>query len=265
MTTTSLPVAAPVSSPISWPLPDAETVDKMRVFYTHAWTRYPIRLLRYWFVRQLIEDKARRLGRPVSVLEVGIDRGQMPVFMNGPVAPDGRMGLSPLVARWDGVDVRPSPEAFERAVYTDFIQADVDDGRLPTLTRRYDVVIFLHLLEHLRDPDATIAAFTGVLKPGGIIIGGSPTMPEWIARPFYERKLRANAKQYGHASVITPERVERLADRLDVDIAFLSGAFFRRDSGRAIEEKAWWMRANVAFGYLFPAFGAELYFALEKR
>ncbi len=46
----------------------------------HDRVRYPIRLLRYWFGYQLLREEAERIGRPLDVLEVGVDVGQMLAF-----------------------------------------------------------------------------------------------------------------------------------------------------------------------------------------
>ena len=41
-------------------------------------TRFPFRLLRYWFAHELLVDECRRRnGTPLQVAEVGIDAGQM--------------------------------------------------------------------------------------------------------------------------------------------------------------------------------------------
>jgi 2-polyprenyl-3-methyl-5-hydroxy-6-metoxy-1,4-benzoquinol methylase len=248
--------------PATWSLDSFAALDAMRPLYqagAKPITRYSLKHLRYWFVRHLLERHAARLGRPLRVLEVGVDRGQMLAFMGGPER-------SPAtVAQWDAIDVIPSDEMLRRVGYDSWRAADVDTVADPQLATRYDAMIFLHLLEHLRAPEACLAAFARHLPRDGVMIGGSPTMPRIVADAGYERRLARRARPYGHVSVISPERVESFAEGAGLRVAFMSGAFLMRKQGSALENSRAWLRFNLAFGGLFPSLGSELYFALEHR
>jgi hypothetical protein len=222
-------------------------------------TSYPLKHLRYWFMRHLLEEKALRLGRPLSVLEVGVDRGQMLAFMGT------RVRASKIVDRWDAIDVAPAHEMLRRVGYDDVRTMDVDGGADPHLERRYDVMVFLHLLEHLRAPEQCLARFQQYLPPGGTMIGGSPTMPRFVADAGYERRLARRARPFGHVSVLSPERIDSFAEQAGLRVAFMSGAFFMRRQGSRLENSPLWLRANLAFGGLFPSLGSEVYFALERN
>jgi hypothetical protein len=50
---------------------------------------------------------------------------------------------------------------------------------------------------------------------------------------------------------------------MKVDV--LTGAFFVRRSGSALENSLAWYKANRLWGALFPPLGNEVYFAIEKR
>ena len=50
-------------------------------FDNRPFKRFPVRFLRYWFMRILLEDLHAELGRPLSVLEIGIGGGRMLAFM----------------------------------------------------------------------------------------------------------------------------------------------------------------------------------------
>jgi SAM-dependent methyltransferase len=248
--------------PAAWSVEPFTGVDRMREFYPReAVMRYPIRLLRYWFVRHLLEAHARKLGRAIDVLEVGVDRGQMLAFMGAPRAD----ALPTIARRWDAVDVAADREHLIAQGYTDSICFDVEGGARPPLTQRYDAVIFLHLLEHLRAPETCLRAFLTFLKPSGLIVGGSPTMPKLLADAGYEKRLARNGRRFGHVSVLSPERIEQFAEAEDLKLEFLSGAFLLRSSGSVIENSAWWLRLNVAFGSLFPSLGSEVYFSMSRK
>jgi methyltransferase family protein len=248
--------------PAAWSLESFAVVSRMREYFPQGTTaKYPLRFLRYWFVRHLLEAHSRKLGRPINVLEVGVDRGQMLTFMGA--AQENT--LPSIAARWDAVDVASDPDVLAARGYTDYIVFNVEGGARPSLTRRYDAIIFLHLLEHLRAPEACLRAFLPFLQSDGIMTGGSPTMPKFVADAGYEKHLADRAIPFGHVSVLSPERLESFAMSERLEIAFLSGAFFMRTGGSWIENYATWLRLNVAFGSLFPSLGSELYFSLSRE
>ena len=89
-------------------------------------------------------------------------------------------------------------------------------------------------------------------------------MPKLIADLGYEKRLARTAKPNGHVSVLSPERIELFAEQEDLRLCFLSGAYFTRNTGKAIENYRLWLRLNLAFGALFPSLGSEVYFALQR-
>jgi hypothetical protein len=126
------------------------------------------------------------------------------------------------------------------------------------------VVVYLHLLEHLHTPEACLRAFLPFLRQDGLIVGGSPTMPKLIADLGYERRLRQRARPFGHVSILSPERLELFAQSEGLRLRFLSGSYLTRNNGHAIENSAFWLRLNVAFGSLFPSLGSEVNFCMSR-
>ena len=97
-------VTASRYAPALWSLDSYAAMETMRQLYQSGprrITRYSVKHLRYWFIRHLLERQADRLGRPIKVLEVGVDRGQMLAYMN-----HGR-ARHPHIDRWDAIDVAP--------------------------------------------------------------------------------------------------------------------------------------------------------------
>lgn len=248
--------------PAGWSVDAFSVVEPMmRQFHPNdAVTKYPLRYLRYWFIRHLLEAHAQKLGHPIDVLEVGVDRGQMLAFMD----PSHERKIPDIASRWHAVDVKADEAQLLDLGYTGYTQFNVDGSARPPLDRQYDAMIFLHLLEHLHAPEACLAAFLPFLKSDGIMTGGSPTMPKVVADFGYEKRLARNAGRFGHVSVISPERIEQFADAHGLKVAFLSGSFLARNNGKAIENSSLWLRLNVAFGSLFPSLGSEVYFSLSR-
>ncbi len=247
--------------PAGWRLDAFDAIDRMGQYFPgDRLTRYPLRFLRYWFVRHLIEAHAHNLGRPLDVLEVGVDRGQMLTFMSSERKP----ARPAILRRWDAVDISADPEQLAAKGYTQFVRFNVESGSRPELDRHYDVVIYLHLLEHLRSPEACLRLFLPFLQHDGLIVGGSPTMPKLIADLGYEKRLRRRARTFGHVSILSPERLELFAQSEGLHLRFLTGSYFARNNGQFIENSAFWLRLNVAFGSLFPSLGGEINFCFSR-
>jgi SAM-dependent methyltransferase len=221
--------------------------------------RYPFRLLRYWFMHHLLAAEARRRGLPLAVGEIGVDRGQMLSFSRHACA---RGEEGPLWYRWDAIDCVPVARHLLGLGYTDAVQADIEHPHalLGLEPRRYDCVILLHLLEHLRDPEAAVRRIARLVKPGGIVIGGGPGAPEFIRR-VREARLRRKARPFGHVSALSAPRMSALAEQLGWTTEFMSGGFFLRKRGFRLENAAWWLRFNLWFGSRFPSWPGEIYWS----
>lgn len=221
----------------------------------HQRVRYPIRLLRYWFGYQLLREEAERKGRPLDVLEVGVDLGQMLAF--------ARSSPSQLaIASWTAVDAVMRRERLAATGYTDFLEVHLEDGPL-TFPQQYDVAILLHVLEHLFEPERVFEQIVGAIRPGGVLIGGFPVVPRLFERQR-ERQIRRTARPLGHVSVFSPERVRRMAAAAGLELEFLSGAFLMRSRGSALENSAAWVRFNLAWGRLFPGWPGEIYWRMRR-
>lgn len=238
-----------------WSLDSLDRQQRLKNMFTRVrGTRYPIKLLRYWFMCQLLVAEAERLDRPLRVCEIGVDQGQMRLF--------ARDAGFVQVECWDAVDVKPRPE-LNAVGYDSIITLNAEDKEF-RLERRYDVVIALHLLEHLHEPEAALGRFSGVLAEGGLVIGGYPVTLQAFEK-WRESHLRRNARPFHHVSVFSPARTVAMATINGLSIEFLSGAFLMRRTGWFLENFRWWARFNLFFGATFPSLGGELYWSMRKN
>jgi len=218
-------------------------------------TNYSIRLLRYWFALSLLERLHRRLGRPLRVLEIGV---------GGDAELRAFIGAQSWIGRWDGLDINQPNKNTE--LYDEFVTADVEAPFV--LPRTYDAILLSHVLEHLAEPEAAMTRLLNALAPEGLLMGGSPTMPQTLARlreSFLRRKNETvPVTEHRHLSVITPTRIRRFAHARDLDIELLTGTFFLRWSGGFLEDFPIWIRLNMAWGALMPSLGGEVYFSLRR-
>lgn len=250
----SIPSTTPLDAAWNWNLAVIDAQNWVKdIFVKPRVTRYPVKLLRYWFMYNLIREERTRLGRPLRVCEIGVDRGQMLRFTRDAGFTD--------IESWVAVDCRLQPELRESG-YTRQIEANVD---LPDffLDEKYDVIIVLHLLEHLFEPEQLTQRLSAALAPGGVMIGGFPVTPKWAAS-YWQKRIRRTASKFGHVSVFSPRRVENMANSSGLCLDFISGAFLIRKTGSFIENSRIWLRLNLLFGALFPALGGEIYWRMRK-
>lgn len=221
--------------------------------------RYPIRMVRYWFMYHFLREEAARKGA-LDVCEIGVDLGQMLGFLNAATALGG---ATVALAGWDAVDAVIRKDTLERVGYRNFYEVDLESPEFAMRDQQYDAMILLHVLEHLFKPEALITKIVGHLKPGGMLIGGFPSTPDWMVKSR-EEKIRPKARRFGHVSVFSPRRVRDMAAANGLEVEFLSGAFFMRKKGFFLENYKWWLRFNLWFGAMFPSWPGETYWILRK-
>lgn len=210
---------------------------------------YSFRLLRYWWAGRAIAAEARRQGRPLTVVDVGCERGWLRHFT--PVD---------AVERWVGLDWNPRDEVRKLAAYDEVLHANFDEP-LPVNSSSADVVVSLHVFEHLPRPGVTIAEISRLLKPGGIFLGCTPTMPGWLAR-LREHYLRSRLRRGkivpgGHITVLSPDRWRALTRDAGLEPEFVTGSHAVRFTGGRLENYSAWVRLNQFWGALFPSLGSE--------
>jgi SAM-dependent methyltransferase len=229
----------------------------------HAKQRhYSFRLLRYWYVERLLATEATRLGRPLNVLEIGVDRGQMKAFVDGATREH-----APYV-RWDAADIHPQNELLTASGYAHCLTLDLDDPEsladfVKEHAHQYDAIVLLHVLEHISKPERAVTFLSATLRANGVVIGGFPVLPSGVAR-LREWQLQRSAAPFGHISAFSPRRVRKMAERAGLTTDYMSGAFGIRASGSPMENQAWWFRLNISFGALFPGWPGEIYWQLRK-
>lgn len=209
--------------------------------------RYPVRLLRYWWAGQALGEEARRRGQPLTVLDLGCERGWLRLF-----TPAGS------VKHWIGLDWNPRRR--EQIGYDEVIAANFDE-QLPIPTASIDAVASLHVFEHLPRPGFTLAEVSRILAADGIFLAATPTLPEPIAR-LRERSFRKRFEQGkiavgGHINSMSPHRWKTLLYEVGLEVDFLTGSHAIRCTGSRLEDNRLWIRANQLWAGLFPSLGSE--------
>lgn len=254
----------PVKFPfLSYPLQSfseigAELPEKARTkLHAHVKkAKFSVRLLRYWWAGQALAAESKRQGRALVVVDLGCERGWLKHF-----TPKG------VVEKWIGLDWNPQPEVKDLAKYDEVKHANFD-ARLPLDDGIADVVVSLHVFEHLLRPGSTMAEVSRLLKPGGVFLGGTPTMPDWLARlrekHFRKQLQHGQVAAGGHITVLSPIRWESLVKDVGLNLEFITGSHAIRLTGSRLENWRWWIRLNQLWGALFPSLGSECYLQARR-
>ena len=127
--------------------------------------------------KYLVEEEIRALvaliGRPRTVLDVGCGVG-----LNGACA--RRLG-----AAVTGIEINAAAAAQARQRLDEVLELDITDDvdvRRQLSGRRFDLILFADVLEHLPDPGAVLARFAALLTDGGRVIVSVPNVAAWPVR-----------------------------------------------------------------------------------
>jgi SAM-dependent methyltransferase len=83
------------------------------------------------------------------------------------------------------IDVSPHALAFTGGRVRDAVVAVADvEGGIP-FSRRFDAILAVNVLEHLRDPAAAVTAIHDALVPGGVAVVHLPTIDNTVSRIIY--------------------------------------------------------------------------------
>jgi SAM-dependent methyltransferase len=219
-------------------------------------TRLPIRAIRYWWVHCAILQEVRRQARPLVVADVGCSHGLLRTF-TGPIDSTSWIGLDRAID-----DARLRQVGYERSVECDF------DQPIPMPDACVDIAIQLHVIEHLPRPEFAMSELARIVRPGGVLLLGSPVLPALLSnlRDRRHRSLLArDPERIGrHINAMSVSRWRRLATDNGLRIELESGAFLARWSGNPLENHPWWLRLNMAWGAAVPSLGGEIYLAMRK-
>lgn len=101
-----------------------------------------------------------------SILEIGCSNGA-----TGALAlARGKCG------RYVGVELFEEPAAVARERLSDVVVGDVETLELPWDPETFDALILSEVLEHLRDPWATLKRLRPLLRPGALVFASTPNV-----------------------------------------------------------------------------------------
>jgi SAM-dependent methyltransferase len=224
--------------------------------------RYPIRMLRYWFGYHLLAAEYRRAGRPIDVVELGTHNGQMFVFARVGAATVSDPAQALRWSSWLGIDAALKRDVLAIAGYSELQDGNIEDADF-RFDHPCDTAVCLHIFEHTADPAAALRKIAAGVRPGGSVIGGSPVLPHFLV-DLRERQIRKTAQAFGHVTAFSPQRVKQVVESAGLELEFISGAFFMRHKGFALENSRTWLKLNLLWGKLFPWWPGEIHWLARK-
>lgn len=101
-----------------------------------------------------------------KLLEVGCGNGDTAAY-----------ALATKKCGWSaGIELCEQPAIEARSRLNQVLIGDVEQMELPFSAENFDILIMSEVIEHLRDPWKTLKRLRGFLKPGAIILAGSPNV-----------------------------------------------------------------------------------------
>jgi SAM-dependent methyltransferase len=201
------------------PVPDQRLSEIYPRNY-YSYTRPPASVaarIKAWLDRRFFRSVLRKLARPrLCVLDVGGGAGHELSTLRD---------ADPRIARTQIVDLDPGAEQLAIANGHAYFCGRVEDYET---VDRFDLILLLNLIEHVRDPRAVLAKAKQLLAPGGVILLKTPNFRALDARLF------RNASWAGlhcprHWVLFTRDSFTRLVDELGLSVlssSYTQGAPF---------------------------------------
>lgn len=213
-------------------------------------TRYPSRAMRYWWVACAIQEECQRLERPLVIVDAGCERGILK-----------QMTSDISSSRWIGLDKDLNNQSPTLAGYDEIHSCDLEKN-IPLLDSSADIVVCLHVLEHIARFENAIKECVRVLRPNGILLIGTPILPrifQIIRQWQFSRQFKRGKRRLGaHFHAFSPAVFHELTHCFDLKLEFMTGLRFLRWSGSKLENWRIWVRLNQIWGAIFPSLGREI-------
>ena len=165
------------------------------------------RLSMYWFARRYYAALVRRHATSPggALLELGCGLGHLLSLLQDDFECLGIDVMSHSVE--ETRRNAPRAQAFEHSA----------DDLSTFATGRFSVVVALHVVEHLLDPEQAIQEVRRILRPGGVVLFATPN-PVYLMRRYKDSATDAIGKDPTHINVHTPEQWRHWTEQAGFEI-----------------------------------------------
>jgi ubiquinone/menaquinone biosynthesis C-methylase UbiE len=221
---------------------------------------FRLRLARYPHMVELMKRVLN--GRtPVEVLDIGPGKGRTVSF--------SRVLLGRDDVRYYGVDI--SSVRLARSARHPYNGLFLGDGRqLPFRTGRFDIVVAMHVLEHVAQTDKFLDEIKRVLKPGGHLILGIPLMPNEVLMiqsfmsPLIDWYDHVMHNHRDHEAWFSRQSIEKFLKHHGFKIHDLTGFRLFSLPANLLEDYRWWYRFQGWLGRILPSLSGEVNILAQK-
>lgn len=132
-----------------------------------------------------------------------------------------------------GLDYGDGPLGYARSLGLRVDKGDIQSMQFPDAA--FDLVVALHVLEHVHDPNATIREVHRVLGPRGLLFAVCPCVTHYKARRAGENWQYLGPP--GHLWYFSPRTISRFLEKFGFDILHAS-CFYHRAHVRVLARKS---------------------------
>lgn len=223
--------------------------------------RYRLRMARYPHFCRLLRDLADGRG-PLDVLDVGTGNGRTARFV-GALLPD-------LAIRLSGIELsRERLQASAGLGYRSLVRGNA--LLMPFRAESFDVVVAMHVLEHVRTPEKMLAEFHRVLRPQGSLILGVPILPPEILslqrffQPLIDWTDDLRGIRRDHELLLSRQSLEVLLRRSGFRVLSVRGFRLFSLPANWLEDYRWWHSFQGRLGRAVPSLACEVNVLARKR
>jgi len=228
---------------------------------------YRLRLARYQTMAEevvaFMREQRLKKDAKLNLLDIGSGKGRSMRYIEG-------FGVSGLITFF-GIDKNLETLAgVYRSERWILKHCDVEARGIPFDTAMFDIVICEQVLEHLTNPGWVVEEIARVLRPGGLLIVGTPTYVPGLVLvrryvvPLFRRLVRRNGN---HLQVFTYWSLRELIGenghfsvRRTKGVRIASGGPFS-----LLEDYYWWYKLNRILGRLMPWLCPEIQVVARRQ
>ena len=169
-----------------------------------------------------------------KVLEIGCGAGNTLVELK-------KLGKAEYCAGVDIIDMN------QKSKLNDFVLADIENEELPLPQRYFDVIICADVLEHLKDPWATLDKLKTYLKKDGILIASLPNIRE--IKTVFNIVVKGDSK-YVEADILDKTHLRFFCKKNMIDLFEKRGFVIQKITHNLDPKSKRYMLNKLTFGII---------------
>jgi len=167
-------------------------------------------------------------GRLGAILEIGCGTGET-----------GEYALRTKCDQYMGVELIDSAAKAANQKLTEVIAGDVENAQLPWPNCYFDALVMSEVLEHLIHPWSVMKNLTRLLKPGAIVVAGTPNISSLrviaqLIRGRFDYEDRGLMDE-SHLRWFTPGTLREMFEAADIETISIGSAFPPKAGTRMID------------------------------